>query len=99
MYLGTQNPADTDDEYRQFAQLCIRHICADPAGNPHDWTLDILKRHQDRLGRLGLALDMVQLPMNSRPIEKQQSPDILSKGPNRDAQIDSIAGWYAAQKR
>ncbi|HWA20095.1 MAG TPA: mannonate dehydratase [Devosia sp.] len=90
MYLGTQNAVKTDDEYRQFAQLGIRHICADPDGNPHDWTLDDLKRHQDRLGGLGLILDMVQLPMNSRPIEKQQSQDILTKGPDRDRQIESI---------
>ena len=30
MYLGTQNRVTTDDEYRQFAQLGIRHVCADP---------------------------------------------------------------------
>jgi mannonate dehydratase len=33
---------------------------------------------------------MVQLPLSSRPIEQQQSPDILSAGPERDRQIDSI---------
>lgn len=90
MYLGTQNQVTSDDEYRQLAQLGVRHICADPAGNPHDWTLDDLKRHRDRLDRLGLILDMVQLPMNSMPIERQQSPDILTGGPDRDRQIDSI---------
>src|SRR5690606_14715882 len=59
-------------------------------GNPHDWTLDTLKRHRDRLDGLGLALDMVQLPLGSWPIERSQSPDILLKGPDRDRQIDSI---------
>lgn len=90
MYLGTQNRVQTDDEYRQLAQLGIRHICADPDGNPHDWTLEKLKRHRDRLDGFGLSLDMVQLPMGSMPIEQQHSPDILLNGPDRDRQIDSI---------
>jgi mannonate dehydratase len=90
MYVGTQNAVKTDDEYRQFAQLGVRHINADPDGNPHDWTADDLKRHRDRMERCGLTLDMVQLPLSSRPIEQQHSPDILSKGPDRDRQIDSI---------
>ena len=63
MYLGTQNEARDDDDYRAMAQLGIRHVCSDPAGNPHGWTIDDLKRHQDRLGRFGLSLDMVQLPL------------------------------------
>lgn len=90
MYVGTQNRVRTDDEYRQFAQLGVTRICADPDGNPHDWTLDTLKRHRDRLGNLGLTLDMVQLPLESTPIERQHSPDILTNGPNRDRQIESI---------
>src|SRR5689334_20640195 len=65
MYVGTQNQVTTDDEYRQLAQLGVRHINADPDGNPHDWTLDDLKRHRDRMERCGLILDMVQLPLSS----------------------------------
>jgi len=68
----------------------VRHICSDPDVNPHDWTLDVLKRHRDRLDALGLKLDMVQLPMGSRPIEEQHNPHILVGGPERDRQIDSI---------
>ena len=90
MHLGTQNRVVSDDEFRQLAQLGIRHVCADPEGNPHDWTLDTLKRHRDRLGGLGLQLDMVQLPMGSWPIERAQSPDVLLAGPDRDRQIDSM---------
>jgi mannonate dehydratase len=90
MYVGTQNRVTTDDQYRQFAQLGVTHVNADPVGNPHDWTLDTLKRHRDRLEGLGLILDMVQLPLESVPVERQNSPDILTKGPNRDRQIDSI---------
>ncbi|HHY49130.1 MAG TPA: TIM barrel protein [Alphaproteobacteria bacterium] len=90
MYLGTQNRVTTDAGYRQLAQLGVRHVCADPEGNPHDWTRDTLLRHRERLERCGLVLDMVQLPLGSWPIERSQSPDILLKGPNRDRQIDSI---------
>jgi mannonate dehydratase len=90
MFLGTQNAVKSDAGYRQFAQLGITHVCADPPGNPHDWTLDTLQRHRDRLAGLGLSLDMVQLPMNSRVVEEQDSPDVLTAGPNRDRQIDSI---------
>jgi mannonate dehydratase len=68
MYVGTQNHVRTDDEYRQFAQLGVRHVNADPEGNPHDWTLDTLTRHRERLEGLGLVLDMVQLPLSSHPI-------------------------------
>jgi mannonate dehydratase len=90
MHIGTQHRLTTDDQFRQVAQLGIRHICADPDGNPHDWTRDDLMRHRERLDRLGLQLDMVQLPLGSTPIERSQSPDILMAGPDRDRQIDSI---------
>lgn len=90
MHLGTQNLARDDDDYRVMAQLGVRHVCADLSGNPHEWTAADLSRHRDRIESFGLKLDMIQLPMSSRPIEEQQSPDILSAGPDRDRQIDSI---------
>jgi mannonate dehydratase len=90
MKLGTQMRARDDDDFRVMAQLGVTHVCADPAGNPHDWTLDDLKRHRDHVASFGLELDMVQLPLASQVIEKSYSPDILSKGPDRDRQIDSI---------
>jgi len=88
--LGTQVPARDDSDYEVWAQLGITHVCADPAGSPHDWTLDTLRRHKAHVERFGLVLDMVQLPLSSRPIEEGQSPDILLDGPDRDRQIDSI---------
>jgi mannonate dehydratase len=89
MYLGTQNVVE-DDEFRVLAQLGVNNVCADPRGNPHDWTLDGLLRHREKVESFGLTLDMVQLPLSARPIEEQYSPDILSKGPDRDRQIESI---------
>lgn len=91
MYVGTQLRARSDDDFKVWAQLGIKHICADPDGNPHDWTQDILDRHRERVERHGLILDMVQLPMSSFAIEKQQSPNILlGKSPERDRELDSI---------
>ncbi|MDK4742349.1 mannonate dehydratase [Rhizobium sp. CNPSo 3464] len=90
MYVGTQFQARDDDDYRVMAQLGVRHVNADPDGNPHDWTLDILNAHRDHIESFGLILDMIQLPMSSNVIERQYSPDILTAGPNRDRQIDSI---------
>jgi mannonate dehydratase len=90
VYLGTQLKVRDDSDYRVWAQLGVRHVCADPDGNPHHWSLDVLNRHREMVEKFGLVLDMVQLPMNSRPIEEQESPDVLTAGPDRDRQLDSI---------
>ena len=91
MYLGTQVAARDDDDFQVWAQLGIKHVCADPAGNPHHWSLDDLARHREKIESFGLVLDMVQLPMNSRPLEEQHSQNVvLGKSPERDREIDSI---------
>ncbi len=90
MYLGTQIAARDDDDYRVMAQLGIKHVCADPPGSPRHWTRDDLARHREHIESFGMTLDMVQLPLNSRPIEEQPSPDILLAGPERDRQIDEV---------
>ncbi len=91
MYLGTQIRPRDDADYRVWAQLGVTHVCVDPAGNPHDWSLDDLNRHREHVELFGLSLDMVQLPMSSAPIDKQQSPHILlGKEPERQREIDSI---------
>jgi mannonate dehydratase len=91
MYIGTQiNPRD-DGDYRMWAQLGVTHVCVDPPGNPHHWSLDDLKRHREHVEKFGLTLDMVQLPLSSRPLTEQHSQNILlGKSPERDAEIDSI---------
>ena len=45
MYLGTQIKPRDDSDYRVWAQLGVNHVCVDPPGNPHDWTVDALSRH------------------------------------------------------
>ena len=91
MHLGTQIAPRDDTDYKMWAQLGVTHVCVDPPGNPHDWTLETLLRHRDHIASFGLTLDMVQLPLGSRPIEHSQSPHILmGKSPERDREVDSI---------
>lgn len=91
MYVGTQITPRDDADYRMWAQLGVTHVCVDPPGNPHHWTLDELQRHRDHIASFGLSLDMVQLPLSSRPIEESLSPHILmGKEPEREREIDSI---------
>ena len=91
MYLGTQIRPRDDSDYRVWAQLGVTHVCVDPPGNPHDWSLDDLNRQREHVEKFGLTLDMVQLPLSSRPIEEAQSPHILlGKDPERQRELDSI---------
>ena len=91
MYLGTQVKPRDDDDYRVWAQLGVKHVCVDPPGNPHDWTLDELQRQREQVEKFGLTLDMVQLPLASRPVEQAQSPNVLlGKDPERQRELDSI---------
>jgi len=91
MYVGTQFRPRDDSDYRVWAQLGVRHVCVDPPGDPHDWSLDDLRRHKDHVESFGLSLDMVQLPLSSCPIEEAESPHILlGKEPERQREIDSI---------
>ncbi len=91
MYVGTQIRPRDDQDYRMWAQLGVTHVCVDPPGNPHDWSLDELLRTREHVESFGLTLDMVQLPLASRPIEEAQSPHVLlGKDPERQRELDSI---------
>ena len=91
MYVGTQIRPRDDSDYKVWAQLGVTHVCVDPPGNPHHWTLPDLNRYREHVELFGLSLDMVQLPLSSRPIEEAESPHILlGKDPERQREIDSI---------
>jgi mannonate dehydratase len=100
MHVGTQFKPRDDGDYRVWAQLGVTHVCVDPPGDPHRWSLDDLRRHRDRVASFGLSLDMVQLPLSSQPIDEQESPHImLAEEPQRQREIDSICRlieWLAA---
>ena len=91
MYVGTQVGARDDTDFESWAQLGLKNVCVDPAGNPHDWTLQTLKDHREKVESFGLSLDMVQLPLSSRPVEENGSQAVmLARDPERDRQIESI---------
>jgi mannonate dehydratase len=91
MHVGTQVAARNDSDFEQWAQLGVVNICSDPPGDPHDWTIDDLKRHREKVNSYGIELDMVQIPLSSTPIDLSQSPNVmLGKSPERDREIDSI---------
>src|SRR5207245_5899327 len=93
MHVGTQIRPRDDDDYRVWGQLGVKHVCVDPPGDPHHWSLEDLERHKEHVQSFGLCLDMVQLPLSSRPIEEAESPNILlGKEPERQREIDSICG-------
>lgn len=96
MYIGTQIDASVmhalGDRYlRQLSQFGIRHVCIDPPGDPKGWDYDDIQRHVEHIDRHGLILDMIQLPLSSRPIEQSQSPGImLGRSPDRDREIEAV---------
>src|SRR3984893_10113449 len=93
MYVGTQIEPRDDTDFQVWAQLGVTHVCVDPPGSPHHWSLDALRRHKDHVESFGLSLDMVQLPISSGPIEAQDRPHILlAKGPERQREIDGLCG-------
>lgn len=67
--------------------ICSHHLSADPA----EWTVEALLALKERIGRYGITLDAVPLPMSSVEIGKAELPDILgNEGSARDAAIDLI---------
>ena len=101
MYIGTQVAPRNISDLEVWSQLGVKNICTDPfkendegefsSINPHAWTEEILEKHVEIIEKNGLKLDMVQIPLSSRPLEESQSPNImLGKSPERDKEIESI---------
>ncbi len=96
MYVGTQLSGSmleaVGDRYlRQLAQLGVVHVCIDPPGPATGWNRDALRRHIDRVEAAGLVLDMVQLPLTSSGIDRDNpSPGIVLGNGERDREIDRI---------
>jgi hypothetical protein len=58
MYVGTQLEPRDDTDFQVWAQLGATHVCVDPPGGPHHWSLDALCRHKDHVESFGLSLDI-----------------------------------------
>ena len=69
MYVGTQVGARNDADIKQWSQLGVVNVCSDPPGSPHDWPVQDLKNHREKLAGYGITLDMVQIPLSSTPLE------------------------------
>ena len=92
MYVGTQVGVRSDDDLRQWSQLGVVNICADPReGDATTWTQDDLAKWREHVNSFGIELDMIQLPLSSTPVEIAQSPSImLGIDPDREREIELI---------
>lgn len=93
MKLGTQQASPTDDLLRYFAQFGVRNICGTPPrpGLRGWWEVEDLVLLRRRVEFFGISLDMLPLPMSSRPLARAECPNILlGKSPERDREIEII---------
>jgi mannonate dehydratase len=87
MFVGTQYPIRSDIDYEVLAQLGVTHINGFPPGIPDSWTPAVLREYREKVESYGLKLDMVALPIGTKP-EDRQSPNItLGISPDRDREI------------
>jgi mannonate dehydratase len=94
MYAGSQfDRVPSDDDLRWLAALGVRHVCSGPPAAHFDqsWSATSLEQIKARAGSVGIALDMIALPMASSYIASADNPNIiLGKSPERDREIDGI---------
>lgn len=87
MLVGTQYPIRSDVDYEVLAQLGVNHINGFPPGSPETWSTDVLSAYREKVESYGLNVDMVALPIGTKP-EDGQSPNItLGLSPDRDREI------------
>ncbi len=92
LVIGTQHlNGDNWEQYRQLAQLGVRHVSANPPGPWQSWTAQSLRDFKECLAELGVALDMVLLPLGSAAATRNEAPHVfLGPPPERDREIDQI---------
>ncbi len=89
MYVGTQYPIKSDTDYEVLAQLGVNHINGYPPGGAETWTADVLNAYREKVEAYGIKVDMVALPIGTKP-EDQLSPNItLGLSPDRDREIET----------
>tara|TARA_B100001123_G_scaffold42477_2_gene43583 strand:- start:3957 stop:4937 length:981 start_codon:yes stop_codon:yes gene_type:complete len=88
MFVGTQYPIHSDNDYKLLAQLGVNHINGFPPGSADTWTTDVLSKYRQKVESYGIAVDMIALPIGTKP-EDNQSPNItLGISPDRDREIE-----------
>lgn len=88
MFVGTQYPIRSDTDYEVLAQLGVNHINGYPPGYADEWSTDVLSRYREKVKSYGIKVDMVALPIGTKP-EDNLSPNItLGISPDRDREIE-----------
>ena len=88
MFVGTQYPIRNDTDYEVLAQLGVNHINGYPPGSAEKWTADVLSAYREKVESYGIKVDMVALPIGTKP-EENLSPNItLGISSDRDREIE-----------
>ena len=92
IHIGTQHLTGDDwTQYQALSQLGVTHVSANPPGDWQTWTAPVLREFKERLAELGVALDMVMLPLGSAAAPRNQAPHVFLGPPEaRDREIDQI---------
>jgi len=99
MKVGCQRGPTTDEMLQFFAQFGVKNICGQlperDAKTP--WTVAEIEKLKKKVESHGISLDMLALPLSSRPISRAENPHImLGKSPERDREIDTICAMIRA---
>ena len=70
----------------------VKNICSNLPSRKYDenWSVESLSKLKESIGKYGIALDMVPLPMSSQYITKFETPSIMLGTPERDKDIENI---------
>jgi mannonate dehydratase len=95
MKVGCQRGPTSDEMLQFFAQFGVKNICGYV---PEDsWTVAAIEKLKKKVESYGMSLDMLALPLSSRPISRAENPNILlGKSPERDREIDAICAMIRA---
>ena len=95
MHVGLQMKDLSDDNLKFAKQIGVNNIVvAEQPGlstkeRPY-WRADDLLRLRERVESHGVQIDVMALPLSSRPIDQQENPNIMLGAPERDQEIDHI---------
>jgi mannonate dehydratase len=99
MKVGCQRGPTSDEMLQYFAQFGVKNICG-YVPTPDwktTWRVADLEKLRKRVESVGIALDMLALPLSSAPISRAENPHImLGKSPERDHEIDNICSMIRA---
>ena len=88
MFVGTQYPIRSDIDYEVLAQLGVNHINGYPPGPAQSWSADVLTAYREKVESYGISVDMVALPMGTKPDDGESPNIMLGISPERDREIE-----------